>query len=218
MTSRPQIAAIVLAAGRSTRMGAANKLLADIAGSPMVRRVAEVALASRARPVLVVTGHQAGEVRAALAGLDVGYVANPDYAQGLSTSLKVGIAAVPAAADGALVLLGDMPRITAGHVDRLIEAFAAEQGRCIVVPVHQGRRGNPVLWPPAFFAEMLELEGDAGARKLLAAHADQVREVDLGTDAVFMDVDTPEALAQVRAGCHPGRSAKRGEPGPRAKD
>ena len=199
MPPQSRIAAIVLAAGRSTRMGAANKLLSDIGGAPMVRRVAEAALASRARPVLFVTGHQAGEVRAALAGLDVAFVDNPDHALGLSTSLKAGIAALPEAIEAALVLLGDMPRIAADHIDRLIDAFATEQGRCICVPVHQGRRGNPVLWPRAFFAEMLQLEGDAGARKLLGAHADRVREVDLATDAIFLDVDTPEALAKLQA-------------------
>jgi molybdenum cofactor cytidylyltransferase len=199
MTSRPQIAAIVLAAGRSTRMGAANKLLADVGGVPMLRHVAAAALASRARPVLVVTGHQADEVRAALAGLDLGFIANPDYRAGLSTSLEAGIAAVPAAAEGALVLLGDMPRITAGHIDRLIDAFAAGQGRCICVPVHGGRRGNPVLWPAGYFAEMRQLQGDAGARTLLAVHADRVREIDLASDAIFADVDTPEALAKLRA-------------------
>src|SRR5262245_7699568 len=103
-----QVAAIVLAAGRSSRMGPQNKLIADIAGKPMVRRVAETALASAARPVLVVTGHMAAEVGAALSGLDVTPVANPDYATGLASSLKAGIRAVPAGCDGALVLLGDM--------------------------------------------------------------------------------------------------------------
>ena len=101
MTESPDIAAIVLAAGRSTRMGAANKLTADIGGKPMVRCVVEAALASAASPVLVVTGHQAADVRAALAGLAVAFVDNPDYAAGLSTSLKAGIAAVPDAADSA---------------------------------------------------------------------------------------------------------------------
>jgi molybdenum cofactor cytidylyltransferase len=198
MAASLRITAIVLAAGRSTRMGDTNKLLADVGGSPMVRHVVAAALASRARPVLVVTGHQAEEVRSALAGLDVTFVANPDYAAGLSTSLKAGIAAVPQSAAGALVLLGDMPRITGDHIDRLIAAFAADGDGCIVVPTHQGRRGNPVLWPSAFFGEMWQLAGDAGARKLLAAHADHVREVDLGSDAIFLDVDTPEALAGVR--------------------
>ena len=198
MAKSMNIAAIVLAAGRSTRMGAANKLLAEVGGTAMVRRVVEAALASRARPVLVVTGHQASEVRAALAGLDVAFVANPEYATGLSSSLKAGIAAVPAATDGALILLGDMPRIESGQIDRLIEAFVEAEGDAIVVPTHQGRRGNPVLWPSAHFAEMLQLEGDAGAKRLMATHANDVREVDLDTDAIFIDVDTPEALARLR--------------------
>jgi molybdenum cofactor cytidylyltransferase len=193
----PRIAAIVLAAGRSTRMGAANKLLADIRGKPMVRRVAEAALASRARPVLVVTGHQAAEVRAALAGLDLELVANPDFAQGLSTSLRAGIAAVPAACDGALVLLGDMPRVEASHLTRLIDAFAPG---AIVVPVHEGRQGNPVLWPRRYFPELLQLEGDAGAKRLIAEHQRDVRKVDLQTSGTFDDIDTPDELARMRQG------------------
>jgi molybdenum cofactor cytidylyltransferase len=173
----------------------------------MVRRVAQAALASRARPVLVVTGHLAVKVGATLAGLDVMLIGNSDYAAGLSTSLKAGLRAVPAECEGALVLLGDMPLITGAALDSLIAAFAAEQGRAIVVPTHRGERGNPVLWPRALFAAMLQLEGDAGAKRLLAAHADRVREIDLGTEAIFADVDTPEALAALRATCHPGRSA-----------
>jgi len=180
-------------------MGAANKLLAELGGTAVVRRVAEAALASQARPVLVVTGHQAEAVRSALAGLDVTFVANPDFAQGLSTSLKAGLRALSGEADGALILLGDMPRIAAGDLDRLIALFAAEGGEAIIAPLHEGKRGNPVVWPRAYFAEMLELEGDAGAGRLLAAHADRVRGIDLGTDAIHADVDTPEALAELRS-------------------
>lgn len=194
----PRIAAVVLAAGRSIRMGMANKLLADLGGTPMLRRVVETALASAARPVLVVTGHQAAEVGAALSGLDVTLVANPDYATGLASSLKAGIRAGPADCAGALVMLGDMPRVTAAHVERLIGEFAPGQGRAIVVPVHAGRQGNPVLWPARFFPELLQLDGDAGAKRMIAAHAGEVREIDLGTDAIFVDVDTPDALAAVR--------------------
>jgi molybdenum cofactor cytidylyltransferase len=193
-----RVAAIVLAAGRSTRMGAENKLLADVGGKPMLAHAVAAALASRASPVLVVTGHRSAEVAAALGGGAVTLIENPRYADGLSTSLKAGIAALPPDCDGALVLLGDMPRITAVHLDRLIAAFAAKKREAIVVPIHEGRRGNPVLWPRACFAEMLGLEGDAGARRLLAVHADHVREVDLATDAIFADVDTPEELAEVR--------------------
>ncbi|MBX9592615.1 MAG: nucleotidyltransferase family protein [Hyphomonadaceae bacterium] len=194
----PQIAAVVLAAGRSTRMGAHNKLLADLDGKAVVRHVAEAALASRARPVLVVTGHMAAEVAAVLAGLDVRMVANPDYATGLASSLKAGIGALPSPCAGALVLLGDMPQISPEHIDRLIGAFLAENGMAIIVPTHRGRRGNPVLWPSAFFSELLYLGGDVGAKRLLREHAHQVTEVDLGTDAIFADIDTPEALAQLR--------------------
>ncbi len=199
-------------------MGAQNKLLAEVDGKPIVRRAVEAALASRARPVLVVTGHQAEAVRAALAGLDVVFVSNPDYALGLSTSLKAGLRALPEEAEGVLVLLGDMPRIGGADLEKLVAAFAAERGAAIIVPLHEGRRGNPVLWPRAYFAEMLRLDGDAGAGRLIATHTDKVRGIELGTDAILADVDTPEALAQMRGNCHPGRSAKRGEPGPRAGD
>lgn len=193
-----RIAAIVLAAGRSTRMGAANKLLAGVGGRPMVRVAAEAALASRARPVLAVTGHQAAEVRAGLAGLDLSFVANPHFASGLSSSLAAGIRAVPAACDGVLVLLGDMPRIEASHLDRLIDAFAAAPDS-IVVPIHEGRQGNPVLWPRRRFPELLQLEGDAGAKRLITAHREQVQEVEMDTAAIFADIDTPEELARMRS-------------------
>jgi molybdenum cofactor cytidylyltransferase len=194
-----RVAAIVLAAGRSTRMGVQNKLLADVGGTPMVRRVVEAALASKVRAVLVVTGHMAAEVAAVLAGLDVTLVANPDFATGLASSLKAGIQAVPEECDGALVLLGDMPRIAAGDLDRLIAAFVAAP-ESVVVPGHEGRQGNPVLWPRRYFPKLMQLEGDAGAKRLIAKHREQVREVEMGTSAIFADVDTPEALRELRRG------------------
>jgi molybdenum cofactor cytidylyltransferase len=196
--AQPGVAAIVLAAGRSTRMGAANKLLADIGGAPMVRRVVQAALASRARPVLVVTGHEGSEVAAALSGIDVARVSNPDYATGLASSLKAGLRALPVHCAGVLIVLGDMPRVGAAHLDTLIAAFEGSKGKAIIVPVHLGRRGNPVLWPAKHFPALLRLEGDAGAKRLLAAYPGDVREVDLATDAIFADVDTPEALAALR--------------------
>jgi len=192
------IAVIVLAAGRSTRMGGANKLLCEIAGIPMVRHVAVSALGSAAHPVLVVTGHQEQEVRAALAGLAVTFIANPDYASGLMSSLKAGIAALPPNIRGALVALGDMPMLRSADFDRLIEAFMAAEEKAIVVPVYAGRRGNPVLWPAAYFAKIRELQGDTGARQLFASHAEAIREVPLDAPAVLEDIDTPEALARLR--------------------
>lgn len=191
----PRIAAVVLAAGASRRMGGRNKLIEPVGGRPMVRRVVEAALASPARPVIVVTGHEAEKVRAALAGLNVQCVHNALFAEGQSTSLKAGLVQVPAGADGAVILLGDMPLVTAEIVTRLIAAFNPTEGRTICVPVHAGRRGNPVVWARRHFPEMMALAGDTGARPLLAAHADEVCEVEVATDAIHRDFDTPESLA-----------------------
>jgi molybdenum cofactor cytidylyltransferase len=192
------VAAVILAAGRSTRMGGPNKLLAELAGKPLVRTVTEQALASNASGVIVVTGHQAGEVEKALAGLKVKFVRNPDFAAGLASSVKTGIAAVPANADGAVVCLGDMPLIDSRLIDRLIEAFAPDRGELIAVPVSDGRRGNPVLWSRRFFTELMALDGDIGARHLIARHAEAVAEVPVEGHGAFLDIDTPEALAAAR--------------------
>jgi molybdenum cofactor cytidylyltransferase len=192
----PKIAAIVLAAGRSTRMRGRNKLLLTVRGKPMVAHAVDALLASgAAAPVIVVTGHDSTAVGAALAGRNVRFVNNPDHAEGLSTSLRTGIAAVPADCDGALVCLGDMPLIQPAHLDRLISAFNPVEGRVICVPTHEGKRGNPVLWGAQLFAEMRALAGDVGARHLIGEHADLVREVPVADDSVLTDFDTPEAFA-----------------------
>jgi len=192
------VTAVILAAGRSTRMGGPNKLLAELAGKPLVRTVTEQALASGASSVIVVTGHQAAEVEKALAGLKVKFVRNPDFAAGLASSVKTGIAAVPANADGAVVCLGDMPLIDSRLIDRLIEAFAPDRGDLIAVPVSDGRRGNPVLWSRRFFTELMTLDGDIGARHLIARHAEAVAEVPVEGHGAFLDIDTPEALNAAR--------------------
>ncbi len=193
-----RVAAIVLAAGTASRFRAvdpsiATKLVASIDGVPMVRRVVEAALASRARPVVVVTGHAGAEVREALEGLSAGFVANPDYATGMASSLAAGLSALPTGVDGALVLLGDMPGVTAPLLDRLIEAHRADPDRDAVVPMHAGRRGNPVLLGRVLFGAAMELHGDEGARRLLVRA--QVLEVDVTDRAVLVDVDDPATLA-----------------------
>jgi molybdenum cofactor cytidylyltransferase len=197
--ARRRIAAVVLAAGRSTRMGGPNKLLAEIGGRPLVRIAAEEALASRAKPVIVVVGHQRGEVEKALAGLPVQFVQNPDFAQGLGTSLKAGIAAVPADAEGAIVCLGDMPQVDAGLIDRLVAAFDPERGALVVMPTFEGKRGNPVLWSRRFFPDLVAIEGDVGARHLIGRYGEAVVEVPLAGKAALVDVDTPEAFKGVKA-------------------
>jgi molybdenum cofactor cytidylyltransferase len=192
------VAAVILAAGRSTRMGGPNKLLAELGGKTLVRIVTEQALASKASSVIVVTGHQADQVESALAGLKVKFVRNGDFADGLASSVKAGIAAVPAAADGAVVCLGDMPLIDARLIDRLIGAFAPDRGNLIAVPVSDGRRGNPVLWSRRFFGELMTLDGDIGARHLIARHGEAVAEVAVEGHGAFLDIDTPQALEDAR--------------------
>ena len=190
----PSIACIILAAGQSRRMGRVNKLLAAIDGKPMVRWAAEAALASAAAPVIVVLGHEADKVRAALKDLEVTFVENPDYAQGIAGSVKRGIAAVPTGADGAVVCLGDMPRITARQIDRLIAAYNPVEGRALCIPTWRGKRGNPVLIGKRFFAEMQALTGDVGARPLISQYPELTCEVAMEDDAVLVDIDTPQAL------------------------
>ena len=195
----PRIAALVLAAGQSRRMGKTNKLLAEIDGEPMVTHVVDTVLASQARPVVVVTGHEADRVRAALAGRDVEFVVNPDYADGLSTSLARGLAALPDDIDGVLACLGDMPRVKPQHLDRLIAAFRPAENRSICVPTYNGKRGNPVLWAASYFADMRKVTGDVGARHLIGENDDQVCEVSFEDDGIFIDVDTPKTLKALKA-------------------
>jgi molybdenum cofactor cytidylyltransferase len=189
---QPRVAGIVMAAGRSSRMGA-NKLLMDDNGKPIVARVVEHAAAADLAEIVVVTGHQEAEVRAALAGQTVRFVSCPDYADGLSASLGSGLKALSADIDAALVLLGDMPRVGASLVRRMIAAFNPTEGRAIIVPSFQGKRGNPVLWDRRFFAAMLELHGDVGARHLIGEHAELVTEIASEDAGIFLDIDTPEA-------------------------
>lgn len=194
-----RVAALVLAAGRSTRMGGPNKLLAPIGGRPLVRITADHVLASRARPVVVVTGHQREAVEAALGALPVSLVHNPDFAEGLSTSLKTGIAALPEDVDGVIVCLGDMPQVEAELIDRLIGAFDPERGALIAVPTIDGKRGNPVLWSRRFFPELMTLEGDVGARHLITQYAEAVVETPAANAGALLDIDTPEALRALKS-------------------
>jgi molybdenum cofactor cytidylyltransferase len=165
----------------------------------LVRIAAEEALASRARPVLVVTGHQRERVEAALAGLPVKLVHNPAFADGLGTSLRTGISALPAEADGVIVCLGDMPQVDAALIDRLIGALDPEKGALIAVPTIDGKRGNPVVWSRRFFPELMAVEGDIGARHLIGRYSEAIAEVPLTGTAALTDIDTPEALAAVKA-------------------
>lgn len=198
-----KVAAIILAAGRASRFGAGegdSKVLAPLDGRPLVRHVAEAALASRARPVIVVTGHAAEAVQAALAGLDVTFVHNARAASGMASSLQCGLAAAPSSCDAALILLADMPRVRAATFDALIAAHeGATPHPLAVAPVYEGRRGNPVLLGRPLFGAVAALEGDVGARGLLKAAGAEIAEIAVSDPGVLLDIDTREALAAERA-------------------
>jgi molybdenum cofactor cytidylyltransferase len=198
----PRVAAVVLAAGKSSRMGS-NKLLAEVGGRPMLARVLAALEQAELEEIVVVTGHEAA---AAAAQVDVArarLVHNPDYAQGLSTSVRAGIAALGRDIDAAFVVLGDMPLISAWHLQRLIAAYSVADHRTICVPVHEGRRGNPVLWGAMHFAALRQLAGDEGARQIMDGLADELVEVAMPDDGVLRDADTPQALQAVRSAFGP---------------
>ncbi|HWC63762.1 MAG TPA: nucleotidyltransferase family protein, partial [Rhizomicrobium sp.] len=190
----PKVAGVVLAAGLSSRMGK-NKLVMEVTGKPLVRHAAEAALQGGLDPVTVVTGHDAQLVETALSGLSVSFVRNPDFAQGLSSSLKRGILSLPADCDGAMVLLGDMPEVTAELVTSVMAEFDPAKGRGICIATAKGARGHPVLWARKFFPEIAALNGDTGAKALLAAHPGEVCEIPAPGMAPLTDIDTPADLA-----------------------
>jgi molybdenum cofactor cytidylyltransferase len=198
------IGGVVLAAGRSRRMGPRDKLLLEVDGKPMIRSAVEAATGSGLAPVVVVVRGRSADVRRAVEGASVRFVENLRSEAGLSGSLRLGIETV-GDVRGAVVLLGDMPWIGQRHVRALIDAFDPGRGRGICVPVAGGRRGNPVLWASRFFEEMSLLEGDVGAKRLMELHPEWVYEVPLD-DAVLRDVDTPGAwgsAAREESACPP---------------
>lgn len=185
------IGAVVLAAGRSTRFGTANKLLARLDGTPMLQSVVAKVRAVGLKP-LIVTGHEAAAVRALIP--DAAFVHNPDYAEGLASSLRVGVGALPADAGAALILLGDMPRVREATLQALLKAARDTPSAQAIVPAFEGRRGNPVLVRRALFPSLLKLHGDQGARKLLESAGDDVLVLETGDPGVLADFDTQEAL------------------------
>ncbi len=192
MAGSPKIAAIILAAGRSTRMGDVNKLLADFDGRPMIAQTVAQVEASRLEQIFVVTGHQAEEIEQALSGSQVQFVDNRDFHQGMATSLVAGIGAVGSDFDGAMILLGDMPLVSGKEIDALVATFSTAKDIC--VPVFNGKQGNPVLWGREYFPALLELKGDSGAKQLLTRYVDSVVEVKTPSRAVLQDFDTAEAF------------------------
>lgn len=186
------IAGVVLAAGAARRFGT-QKLLAPLAGTPVVRWAVASVLAARLDEVVVVLGREAEAVRRALAGLAVRTVINPRFAEGLASSLAAGIDALPPTCEAAVIALGDQPTIAPGVIDALITCWRA-RGSAIIAPRYRGERGNPVLFGQAMFAELRAVRGDQGARDVIAQSPGRVAMVDID-DEVPVDVDTPASLA-----------------------
>lgn len=191
----PPVAAVLLAAGLSSRAGPRNKLLVpapgDPASRPMIQVSAETLLLSRARPVIVVTGHEVPLIAAALEGYDVAFAHNPDFQRGMAGSLAAGIAAVPDAAQAAIVALGDMPNLEPATLDALISAFDPTAGRSICIPVQAGRRGNPVLFGREHFAELRQLNGDRGGKAVVQSNPAAVVNVPVDDPGIHLDFDNP---------------------------
>jgi len=187
------IAGIILAAGMSRRMGE-NKLLLTTGGEPMVRHAASLCQAAGLSPIIAVLGHQADQLRQALADLPVQCVINENFATGMASSLSTGLDALPAETSGVLVCLGDMPLVTTGDVFAICAAFAPARNHAVCIPVHEGRRGNPVLLGRQIFDDLASISGDEGAKTIIRKHADLVVEVQAGP-GVLMDIDMPETYA-----------------------
>ncbi len=198
---KPVLEIVILAAGKSSRMqqgpsgDAPHKLLAEFDGVPLIRRTVETALASGVGAVHVVTGYRAADMETALAGLDVDLVPCPDYHDGMASSLRAGLAALSEKTSGMLVLLADMPFVSADDLRRLAKAFDDAGGQSITRAASGNKRGNPLILPRSTFVAIGQLEGDIGARSIVASSGLDVVDVDIG-DAALIDVDTREAVTE----------------------
>jgi molybdenum cofactor cytidylyltransferase len=199
--TKPRVAALVLAAGLSSRMAPKNKLLAVLPnGKTMIAQTVDRILTSTASPIIVVVGHQEEQIRETLSGKNIRFVHASDYADGMAASLRAGVAALSDSIGAVLICLGDMPAVEKSSLDRIISAYDPAEGREIIIPIYDGLRGNPVLWGQRFFNDLRNLSGDAGARQILHKYMEYVSEVNTTSDAVLRDFDTAEALESLTAG------------------
>ena len=194
------LSAIVPAAGMSTRLGR-NKLLLPFKGQPLIAHAVDTLMASKVDEIIVVLGHEADQVRAAIGSKGVRFVENPDYRLGLSTSVRAGFAAVSVQTTGIMIFLADQPLLKAGEVDILIGALAeaGEANKSIVLPLFRGQRGNPVIVKATYKASLLAITGETGCRRLIRQNPDQVLTVEMETDHVVRDIDTIEAYDRLVA-------------------
>ena len=193
-----KIHAVILAGGQSKRMGTKNKLLVPINGKPMIALTAETIIASKASSVAAVTGFEHQKIQEVIKNSNIEFIHNKNFQNGISSSVVTAIKSAPEDCSAILIGLGDMPKITVSHINKLIDAYNPLEGRAICVPTWKGKRGNPVLWARRFFPEMLQLKGDFGAKELMGKYAELVVEVEMNDNGIIIDIDTPEALEAFR--------------------
>ena len=189
------ITAIIPAAGLSSRMGQ-NKLLMRFAGKSLIEHAVDTLMTSGVDEIVVVLGHEANLVRSRLEGKSVRFVENPDYRAGLSTSVRTGMEAAPKGSDAMMIYLADQPLLESDEIKRLIQAFAEAKraGKSIVVPFFGNTRGNPVILDASYREMVLDIAGDVGCRRIIKRHPEKVFAVQMETDHVVRDIDTPEDL------------------------
>lgn len=192
MTVGKDIHAVLLAAGRSERMGRNNKLLLNVDGIPLVRKSAINILNSNVTSITVVTGFDENKIVNALSGLNVNFVKNINFREGLSSSLKAGLANITPTPSAVIICLADMPKIQPEHINQLIENFNPLKGWEICIPTNNGKRGNPVLIGSRFFPYIFETSGDFGAKQVMKQHSDKIVEVEIGTSDIHFDIDTQD--------------------------
>ncbi|MCF8107336.1 MAG: molybdenum cofactor cytidylyltransferase [Desulfohalobiaceae bacterium] len=182
------VAGIILAAGRSSRMGRVKQIL-PWQGSTILGEVLRQARLSCLNPLTVVLGHEAGRITREVDLKGARVAINPDFAKGQSSSLQAGLDQLPESVQAALFLLGDQPLVSAAVIDRLVRKYH-ELKSPLLIPVYQGRRGNPVLIERKLFPELMRLQGDTGARVLFEEHADSIHEVQVSEKGILQDIDT----------------------------
>ena len=192
MTVGKDIHAVLLAAGRSERMGRNNKLLLNVDGIPLVRKSAINILNSNVTSITVVTGFDENKIVNALSGLNVNFIKNINFREGLSSSLKAGLANITPTPSAVIICLADMPKIQPEHINQLIENFDPLKGWEICIPTNNGKRGNPVLIGSRFFPYIFETSGDFGAKQVMKQHSDKIVEVEIGTSDIHFDIDTQD--------------------------
>lgn len=186
--------AIVLASGVSRRFGPENKLMMPIGGKSIIEATIENLEQSDIDGIITVTGHQGTVVRRALKNHDTIFIDNPDYAKGFGTSIHAGISSLGGDAGAALIVLGDMPFVEPETINLLLRAHENSQGKLIFIPTYRGKRGNPVLWDKTLFPELLKLAPDQGGKKVIRENPDFVKEIEVGSGGILVDIDLPKEL------------------------